>query len=147
MRKIVIYTNDQAGKSPDVSIQHLCAECSIEECLDLFLVLSLKNRSCKFASVNATFPNLMKDSGKTYLATSGDRASGVTAGIQGVLALVVLSLVGSGQDTRSDVSPGTVVERFLLTPEEVGVGVLVKVRGDLGNFCKDRLAYTQEYSG
>ena len=44
MRKIVIYTNDQAGKSPDVSIQHLCAECGIEECLDLFLVLSLKNR-------------------------------------------------------------------------------------------------------
>ena len=138
MRKIVIYTNDQAGKSPDVSIQHLCAECGIEECLDLFLVLSLKNRSCKLRqSINATFPNLMKDSGKTYLATSGNRASGVTAGIQGVLALVVLSLVGSGQDTRSDVSPGTIVERLLLTPEEVGVGVLVKVRGNLGNFCKD----------
>ena len=88
----------------------------------------------------------MKDSGKTYLATSGNRASGVAAGIQGVLALVVLSLVGSGQDTRSDVSPGTVVERLLLTPEEVGVGVLVKVRGNLGNFYKDRLVYTQEYA-
>ena len=93
----------------------------------------------------------MKDSGKTYLATSGDRASGVTAGIQGVLALMVLSLVGSGQDTRSDVSPGTVVKRLLLqsetvslrivtdgeitnlTPENVSVRVLIQVRGELLN--------------
>lgn len=69
---------------------------------------------------------------ETYLATGGNRARRVPASILRVLALVVLSLVGSGQDTRGNICPGSVVQRLLLAPKEIGVRVLVKVRSDLG---------------
>ena len=47
------------------------------------------------------------------------------------LALVMFGLVGCGLDARCDVRPGTVVERLLLTPENLGVGILVEVGGEL----------------
>ena len=43
---------------------------------------------------------------------------------------MVLGLARSGVDTRANIAPGTVVKRLLLTPEETGIGVLVKMRGD-----------------
>lgn len=44
---------------------------------------------------------------------------------------MMLRLATSGEDARSDVAPGTVVERLLLAPKQAGIGVLVKMRGDL----------------
>ena len=65
------------------------------------------------------------------LATGRDRTRGLAAGVQRVLALVVLRLVRGGQDTRADVRPRAVVERLLLTPEDVRVGVLVEMCREL----------------
>ena len=65
------------------------------------------------------------------LATSRDGARRLTSGVQRVLALVVLRLVRRGEDTGADVGPRAVVKRLLLAPEQVRVGVLVEVRGDL----------------
>ena len=44
---------------------------------------------------------------------------------------MMLGLASSGVDTRTNVTPGTVVERLLLAPEKAGIGVKVKVGGDL----------------
>ena len=65
------------------------------------------------------------------LATSRDGARRLAAGVERVLALVVLRLICGGEDTRRDIAPCTVVKRLLLAPENVRVGVLVKVRRDL----------------
>ena len=65
------------------------------------------------------------------LGTGGDTARGLTAGVGGELALVVLGLAGGGVDAGADVRPGAVVEGFFLAPGERGVGVLVEVGGDL----------------
>lgn len=65
-----------------------------------------------------------------YLATSGNGAGRFTASIVGVLSFVVLSPTGSGVDTRTNVAPSTVVHGFFLTPEKIGIGVFVKVRGN-----------------
>lgn len=56
----------------------------------------------------------MRHGGKANLAASSHGASRVPTGIQGVFALVVLGLIGCGQDARSNIGPSTVVERFLL---------------------------------
>ena len=66
------------------------------------------------------------------LATSRDGARRLTAGVQRVLALVVLCLVRRGEDTGANIGPRAVVKRLLLTPENIRVRVLVKVRSDLG---------------
>ena len=65
------------------------------------------------------------------LAAGRDGARGLAARVERVLALVVLRLVGRGLDARADVSPRAVVERLLLAPEDVRVGVLVEVGRDL----------------
>ena len=44
---------------------------------------------------------------------------------------MMLGLASSGVDARTDVTPGTVIERLLLAPEKAGIGVKVKVGGDL----------------
>ena len=66
-----------------------------------------------------------------YLGTSSDGARWRTASEQSLLALVILCLIGSSRDAGRDVCPGTVVERLLLCPEDVGVGVLVEVGSEL----------------
>ena len=65
------------------------------------------------------------------LAAGRDGARGLAARVERVLALVVLRLVRGGEDAGRDIAPCTVVERLLLAPENVRVGVLVKVRRDL----------------
>lgn len=65
------------------------------------------------------------------LAASRDGARGLAASVERVLALVVLGLVGSSQDARADIGPGTVVERLLLAPKDVRVGILVEVGSEL----------------
>ena len=61
------------------------------------------------------------------LATSRDGARRLAAGVERVLALVVLGLVRGGHNARADVRPRAVVERLLLAPEQVRVGVFVKM--------------------
>ena len=45
---------------------------------------------------------------------------------------MMLRPTSSGIDPRPDITPCTVVERLLLTPEQARIGVFVKMRGDLG---------------
>lgn len=73
--------------------------------------------------------------GAAYFAASSDGARRWTASVRGVLALVVLCLVGRSQDAGRNVCPSAVVEGFLLTPEEVSLGVLVEVRSELKRIC------------
>lgn len=49
-----------------------------------------------------------------YLATSSDRARRSATGVVGVFAFVMLGYIGRGEDTRPNISPSAVVERFLL---------------------------------
>ena len=77
------------------------------------------------------------------LATSRDGARRLAAGVERVLALVVLRLIGGGEDAGRDIAPCTVVERLLLAPENVRVGVLVKVRGQLNECESTLLGFTQ----
>ena len=65
------------------------------------------------------------------LAAGRDGARGLAARVKRVLALMVLGLVRGGQNARANVGPGAVVERLLLTPEDIRVGVLVEVGGEL----------------
>ncbi len=65
------------------------------------------------------------------LAASRDGARGFATRVQRVLALVVHSLVGGSEDAGRNIAPCAVVERLLLAPEDVGVGVLVEVRRNL----------------
>ena len=81
------------------------------------------------------------------LATGRDRARRLAAGVQRVLALVVLRLVGRSEDAGRDVCPGTVVEGLLLAPEKVGVGVLVEVRGDLQEIRSQRRRLLEAHDG
>ena len=50
----------------------------------------------------------------TYLVTGGNGTCWLTTSIEGVLALMVLGLVGGSQDASADIGPGTRVEGFLL---------------------------------
>ena len=52
---------------------------------------------------------------------------------------MMLGLASSGVDARTDVTPGTVVERLLLAPEKAGIGVEVKMGGDLKEISIDHL--------
>lgn len=62
------------------------------------------------------------------LVTSSNRRTGSTARVHDVLAVVVLSLVQQGLQTRLREAPGSRVERLLLAPDDsLGVGVLVEV--------------------
>lgn len=66
--------------------------------------------------------------GVRRLETSGHRRAGVAASVHDMLAVVVLSVVEQGLNTRLGEAPGTSVERLLLGPDDgLGVGVLVKV--------------------
>ena len=65
------------------------------------------------------------------LAASCDGAGRTTAGIVRVLLLVVLGLVGGGEDARTNVRIGTAVEGFLFAPQKISVRVLVEVRSEL----------------
>ena len=65
------------------------------------------------------------------LASGGDRAGGFTSCVEGIFSFMMLGLASSGVDARTNVTPGTVVERLLLAPEKAGIGVKVKVRSDL----------------
>ncbi len=49
-----------------------------------------------------------------YLAASSDRARWPATGVVRVFAFVMLGYVGGGVDTRPNISPGAIVERFLL---------------------------------
>jgi hypothetical protein len=73
--------------------------------LDLLLVLNLKNCQLRVERVGKRDADL---------ASSGDRARGAAAGVEGVLALVVFRLVGGSVDTGTDVAPGTVVQWLFL---------------------------------
>ena len=64
------------------------------------------------------------------LGTGGDGTAGLSAGVDGDLVLVVLSLLQGGDQSRLDIGPSTVVQRLLLSPHQLGVGVLVEVRGE-----------------
>jgi len=64
------------------------------------------------------------------LATRSNGACGLTASIVGVLSFVVLSPASSRVDARTDIAPGTIVQRFLLTPEEIGIRVFVEMRSN-----------------
>ena len=103
----------------------LLRESLLEDILNLLLVAGLQQM------LVSRDPECYREN-HAYLATSGDGASRRTADVARVLALVVLSLVGSGEQTRAHVGPGTVVERLFLTPNQVGVGVLVEMRSELG---------------
>lgn len=82
----------------------LRGESSIKECFNFFLVLEL--------------------------ASSSDRAGGFTSCVERIFPFMMLGLSSSGVDARTDVTPGTVVERLLLAPEKAGIGVEVKVGSD-----------------
>jgi hypothetical protein len=49
-----------------------------------------------------------------YLASGCDRTRRSTASIKRIFTFVMLGSVGSGKDTRPNVSPGAVIEGFLL---------------------------------
>ena len=66
--------------------------------------------------------------GMDVLQASGNRGTGVTAGVHDVFAVVVLGLVEQGLNTRLREAPGTGVERLLLCPNDrLGVGIHVEV--------------------
>lgn len=65
------------------------------------------------------------------LVTSGDGCRGLTTSVGGSLAGMVGCLRQSGLDSRLDVVPRAHVQWFLLTPDNLGVGVLVSVLLDL----------------
>ena len=50
----------------------------------------------------------------TYLATGSDRARGLATSVLRVFTFVMLGCVGRGEDTRSNISPSAIIERFLL---------------------------------
>ena len=56
----------------------------------------------------------------TYLAASSDGARRLAAGVERVLALVVLRLVRGGEDAGADVRPRAVVHRLLLHRRKTG---------------------------
>ena len=66
-----------------------------------------------------------------YLATGSDGAVRWTSGIVGELVLMVLSLAARSHNSRTDIGPSTAIQRFFLAPRQLGVGILVKMRGDL----------------
>jgi len=67
------------------------------------------------------------------LETGGNRCARGTAGVQDVTAVVVLRGVQQGLDTGLSETPGTGVQRLLLSPDDVlGVGVAVEVLLKLG---------------
>lgn len=62
------------------------------------------------------------------LETGGHRCARGTAGVQDVAAVVMLRGIQQGLDTGLGEAPGTGVQRFLLSPDDVlGVGVAVEV--------------------
>jgi hypothetical protein len=87
----------------------------------------------------------------TYLATSSDRARGLATSVLRVFAFVMLGCVGRGEDTRPNITPSAIVERFLLqvptcqidsahfenrsylAPKNIRIRIRVKVGSDLGN--------------
>lgn len=73
---------------------------------------------------------------QTNLASGSNRGIWKTSGIIGILPLVMRGFVGCCEDTSSDVCPGTVVEWFLLAPHEVGIRILVEMRGELSGSCQ-----------
>jgi len=64
------------------------------------------------------------------LATSSDRARRPATGVLRVFAFVMLGHVARGVDTRPNISPSAIVERFLLAPENIRIGIRVKVGSD-----------------
>ena len=86
------------------------------------------------------------------LASRCYRACGPTASIVRILSFVVLRLATGGIDTRPNVSPSAIIQRFLLlynlafskhraqynvylAPEQVSVWVFIQMRGDLLSYC------------
>lgn len=65
------------------------------------------------------------------LAASRNGTCRFAARVKRVLTLVVFSLVGGGEDAWADIGPGAVVERLLLTPQDVRIWVLVEVGSEL----------------
>jgi hypothetical protein len=87
-----------------------------------------------------------------YLAACGDGTRRFTASIKRIFTLMVLGTVCGSKYPRPDVSPGAVVQRFLLyvpamsavwmrkhytrphlAPKDICVGICVKVRSNLGD--------------
>lgn len=66
------------------------------------------------------------------LQTRGDRRAGAATSIHDVLAVVVLSVVEKGLNTRLSIRPSTSVEGLLLGPDNsLGIRVLVEVVAEL----------------
>lgn len=51
---------------------------------------------------------------RRYLATGSDRAGRSATGVVRVFAFVMLGYVGRGVDTRPNIGPSAIIERFLL---------------------------------
>lgn len=73
----------------------------------------------------------MESQQQTNLASSSDRASGSTSSIVRILAGVMLRIFCGSVETRTDVGPSTVVHGFLLTPNQVGIGIFIQMGCDL----------------
>lgn len=91
---------------------------------------------------------------RTDLASRCNGARGPTASIMRILSFVVLGLTTGSIDTRPNVSPSTVIQRFLLlynlafgkhralynaylAPEQIGVWVFIQMRSDLLSYCNE----------
>jgi len=92
-------------------------KCSVNECLNLLLVL--------------------------HLASSCNGTCGFTTSIIRILALMMLCLTCSGIDTGPDIAPRTIIQRLFLTPQETGIRIFIKMRCEhiIGNgeSCSMRL--------
>jgi len=64
------------------------------------------------------------------LATSSDRARGVAASIDRILVFMMFCLASGSVNAGTNITPSPIVERFLLTPNQVRIGILVKVGSD-----------------
>jgi len=62
------------------------------------------------------------------LASRCNRTCRPTASIKRVFTLVVLGSVGSGKNPRPDVCPCAIVERLLLAPKDICIGIYIKMR-------------------
>jgi hypothetical protein len=118
----------------------------VQGCLDLFLVLSLKESTLVKGRL------LLGLGAVRYLAPGGDRTCRFTTGIKSIFAFMMLGAIRSCKKARLDIGPGAIVEGFLLgvsgksargaerrcakpylAPKDICVGICIKVRSNLEN--------------
>jgi hypothetical protein len=128
----------------DAKLRKFCLwrKCGCQKCLNLLLVVHLITRYIR-TWVQKTWQ-------MPYLASGCNRTCGTATSVVGILSFVMLCFTTSGVDTWTNVSPSAVVQRLLLwpcqcqkplstlydaaylTPEQIGIRILIKMRGDLG---------------